>query len=510
MTQYYIGLDNGGTTTKAALINDRGEEVGVYSVSTQSLTPTPGFVERNMEEMWEANCEVIRGVLKKTGIDPALINGVGVSGHGKGLYLWGNNNVPVRNGIISTDNRAYAYPIKWAENGVESRAFKISCQHIMACQPVSLLAWLKENEPENYRSIKYIFECKDYIRFCLTGVAAAELTDYSGANLLNLHTGDYDDELLELFDIQEMKSALPPLVHATDIAGYITEDVAVKTGLRAGTPVSGGMFDINACAIGSGVIRNDMVCMIAGTWSINEYIRRSPVLNGNVQMNSLFALPGYYLVEESSPTSAGNLEWYIKQLLPEAKKEASAMGGNIYEIVDEWIEEIKPEEFVPVFLPFLMASNVHPNAKGAFIGLNVSHSRKHLARSIFEGITFCHRFHYEKLLRTRESEPSVIRLSGGAAHADVWAQMFADVLQCPVETVSVNEVGSLGCAITTAVAINAFATIEEAVERMTGVEKRYEPDYSKKEIYDRKYLLYKKIIESLDGIWGEMQKLIEL
>jgi L-xylulokinase len=116
--------------------------------------------------------------------------------------------------------------------------------------------------------------------------------------------------------------------------------------------------------------------MIAGTWSINEYVRREPVTDGSILMNSLFCLPEYYLIEESSPTSAGNNEWFVRELLPELGAECKARGESIYEVLNRWVDEISPREFVPVFLPFLMASNVHPNAKGSFVGMSLNHSRK--------------------------------------------------------------------------------------------------------------------------------------
>ena len=413
--RYYIGLDNGGTTTKAAIFDEKGKQLGSCSMATAMLTPRPEFIERDMEEMWDANCAVVKGVLEQTGIDAKDVAGLGICGHGKGLYLWGKDGKPARNGIISTDNRAYKYVDQWKADGTEDKVFELSCQHIMNCQPVALLAWLKDHEPESYANIQYCFECKDYVRFRLTGEARAEITDYSGANFMNLHTRQYDKKLLELFGIPEVWDALPPLVHADEVAGYVTEEAAAKCGLKAGTPVVGGFFDINAGAVASGVIDPDLICMIAGTWSINEYVRKEPVLDGKVLMNSLFCLPEYYLIEESSATSAGNNEWFVNQLLPEAKQEAKQKGTSIYEVVNGWVEEIGPKAFVPVFLPFLMASNVHPNAKASFVGLNVSHSRKHIARSVYEGSAFCHRYHLEKLLATREEPPKAIRLSGGAA-----------------------------------------------------------------------------------------------
>ena len=203
---YFIGLDNGGTTTKAALFDAKGREIGKSLVSTRSITPRPGFVERDMEEMWEANCTVLRRVLEETGVDAKDVAGVGICGHGKGLYLWGKDGKPARNGIISTDNRAYAYPVQWAADGTEAKVFEKSCQHILACQPVSLLAWLRDHEPDSYRNIRWVFACKDYVRFRLTGEAKAEITDYSGANLMNLHSRAYDRELLALFGLTAVGS----------------------------------------------------------------------------------------------------------------------------------------------------------------------------------------------------------------------------------------------------------------------------------------------------------------
>ena len=354
-----------------------------------------------------------------------------------------------------------------------------------------------------------MFECKDYIRFRLTGEAKAEITDYSGSGLMNLWTVNFDDALLDMYGIPEVKDALPPLCQATEICGYVTEEAAAKCGLKAGTPVIGGMFDINACAIAAGVTDPTKVCMIAGTWSINEYIRREAVVDGRVQMNSCFALPGYYLIEESSPTSAGNFEWFIRELLPELKEKEKAAGVSIYDLVDRWVEEIPPTEFVPLFLPFLMASNVHPNAKACFLGMSVSHTRAHLARSIFEGITFCHRYHYERLMNTRAEAPEVIRLAGGAARAKVWAQMFADVMNTPVQTLEADETGALGCAIAVAAATGAYKSLDEAIEKMTVFSEVMQPDPEAVKVYEKKYQLYKKALVSLDGLWDDMQALVE-
>ena len=265
--------------------------------------------------------------------------------------------------------------------------------------------------------------------------------------------------------------------------------------------MAGGAFDIDACALAVGITDEEHLCMIAGTWSINEYIAREPVLDGSVMMNSFYCLPGYYLVEECSPTSAGNNEWFVKTLLPELREECGKTGKSIYELLNAWVEEIPAEDPCPVYLPFLMGSNVHPKAGGSFVGISNYHTRKHLLRSVYEGVTFSHRYHLEKLLKTRKDAPRSIRLAGGAARSAVWTQMFADVMKLPVECVDVRETGAAGCAVICAAACGGSANVEEAVKRMCRVKPPVFPDPEKAAVYDRKYERYCRTIEALDKVW---------
>lgn len=506
--KYFLGIDNGGTIIKAALYSAEGKELAVCSKKTKLIIEKPGYTERDMDELWRMNCSAIKELLSMVDIDPAEIIGISCCGHGKGLYLWGKDDKPVRNGIISTDNRAWQYPIKWKESGVADKVFKLTYQHILSCQPVSLLAWLNDREPECLAKTKWIFECKDYVRFMLTGEAFAEITDYSGTNLINLSTKQYDDEILKLFGLEFAKEMLPPLVGSTDICGYITDEVARLTGLAAGTPVAGGMFDIDACAIAVDAAHEDRMCMIAGTWSINEYIRKEAVLDGSVMMNSLFCIPGYYLIEECSPTSASNNEWFINTLLPRTKEEAEKNKQSVYEYVNTLVESVPASEFCPVFLPFLMASNVHPNAKACFVGISSYHTRAHLLRGVYEGITFGHRYHLEKLLSTCNKPIKEIRLAGGAVNSRQWVQIFADVMQYPIVTVDVGETGTLGCAMAAAVAVGEYKTFHEAASVMTRVKQEIQPNPSNVQIYNEKYAMYKQIITALDPVWNDLSELM--
>ena len=494
--RYFMGIDNGSTSIKASLYDMKGNEVCTCSEDTPVIL-TEKFSERDMEQVWKANCMAIRNVIRNAGVDPSDIRGIACCGHGKGLYLWGDGK-PVRNGITSSDNRAWEYPAKWEKDGTAGKVFDKTYQHILACQPVSLLAWMKDHEYEAFRQIRWIFECKDYIRFRITGEAYAELTDYSGANLVNLRTAGYDKELLSLFGLDDIFHKLPPLRKSYDVCGYVTEEAAVQTGLACGTPVAGGMFDIDACAVGVNAMSDDNACMIAGTWSINEYVSTTPILDGSVLMNSYFCIPGYYLVEECSPTSAGNNEWFVRNMLPEVAEAAERKGESVYACMDKMVSSVRPDEQLPIFIPFILGNYMHsPDAKGGFYGIEAHHTRAHLARAIYEGIVFSHRHHFERLAATRSMPFKEIKLAGGAARSQIWSQMFSDILQQKVVTTANAQAGTLGCAIAAAVSAGEFGDIYKAADAMVRTDREYVPDRSLKAIYDAKYKAYKELTMKL-------------
>ncbi|NLF21375.1 MAG: carbohydrate kinase, partial [Clostridiaceae bacterium] len=236
MDKYLIGLDNGGTLIKAIVFDTAGNVVASASAKTPILTPEPGFTERDMDELWLKNCDCVRRALASGEVDPALVAGMAISGHGKGLYLWGKGGKPACNGIVSTDNRAWRYPERWKEDGTFRRNYPKLCQNIMASQQLSLLAWMKDHRPDVYEDIRWVFSVKDYLRFRFTGEAYCEATDISGSGLLNVRDKQFDREMLADFGIGEMFNCLAPLRYSSDHCGGLTANAAQLTGLPEGLP----------------------------------------------------------------------------------------------------------------------------------------------------------------------------------------------------------------------------------------------------------------------------------
>jgi L-xylulokinase len=262
------------------------------------------------------------------------------------------------------------------------------------------------------------------------------------------------------------------------------------------------MFDIDSCAIAMSVTRPEHLCTITGTWSINEFIASAPITGTSVAMNSLYAMPGFYLLEESSSTGAGNLEWVIQNCL---QNEPVPAGKNLYSHLDEMVGNIPVDSCDVYFLPFLHGSNRHPLAKASFVGLTSFHTKAHLLRSVYEGVVFSAKSHIDKLLSVRKP-PEAIRMAGGAANSRLWVQMFADILELPIETVTgVKELGALGCAMAAAVSAGVYWDYDEAARAMVRISAPVFPDKKAAALYRPKYEKYTAVCEALDTVWRRFE-----
>ena len=500
MSRYLVGIDNGGTMSKAAVFTADGRELASASRKVEILEPQPGWSERDMEDLWRNTADAVAEAIQKAGVAPADIACLACTGHGNGLYLIDAEGRPVRNGINSMDQRATGIIAQWKAEGVDAQALPKTAQCLWPAQPNALLAWLREHEPLSVKQASAVLMAKDYIRYRLTGNVRMELTDMSATSLMNVVTGSYDDSVLRIFGLEEMKRLLPTLVRSADLCGTVTAAAAALTGLKEGTPVAGGMFDIDACGLASGSIDERQLVMVAGTWGNNQYIARQPLIDKELFMTSCYSIPGWYLMLEGSPTGAGNLEWFVAEFLGDKQALLKQQGGqSVYAWADATVAGLAPRESDPLFLPFLYGSNCGCPAKACVLGLTSRHTRADVIRAVYEGCVFAHNTHLRRLYAFRP-KPDVIRLTGGASRSAVWVQMFADIFQIPVEVPGGSELGALGAAIAAAVACGMQPSYEAAVKEMTRVSRRQEPDPKLRDIYAARYAKYLKAVDRIKDL----------
>ena len=505
MGQYLLGIDNGSTVSKAALFDLKGKEIAVASCKAETEYPHPGWTERGMEMLWQSTASAIRAVLTKSGIRPEEIAGIGNTGHGNGIYLLDKQGQPLRNGIQSMDSRAADVMTGWNQRSLHEQVFPFTIQSFWPAQPNALLAWFKKHEPQNYERLGAILMVKDYVKYRLTGEITGDYTDMSATSLMDVRNQCYSRELMALYDLSEAYDALPALKHSSEVVGQVTAVAAQETGLAAGTPVVGGMFDVDASAIGAGAINPNQACLVAGSWSINEVITREPIVDPSLFMTTLFAEPGLYLTIEGSATSATNLEWFVNQCCGDERAEAKRRGISVYEVCNEEVASLAPGSTNIIFHPFLYGSNVQPTARAGFYGVAGWHTRAHLLRALYEGVVFGHLSHIEKL-RAAGGQINTARLAGGGSRSSVWSQMFADTIQVPMEVTDGNELGARGAALSAGIGAGIYSNYAEAVREAVSVVRVHEPIPTNTLLYLARYAEYQRLTRIMSEPWEALNK----
>jgi L-xylulokinase len=281
---------------------------------------------------------------------------------------------------------------------------------------------------------------------------------------------------------------------------------AEATGLAVGTPVVGGVFDIDASATGCGAVHAGQACIIAGTWSINEVITQDPLVDPSLFMTTLFAAPGLFLSTEASATSATNLEWFVTQCCADERAEAKRRGVSVYDVCSEVVANLGPGSTNVIFHPFLYGSNVQSTARAGFYGVAGWHTRAHLLRALYEGVVFCHLSHIQKL-RTAGAQFDTARLTGGGSRSEVWTQMFADTIGVPMEISDGTELGARGAALSAGVGVGAYQSYAEAVEQAVKVVRVQEPIPANTPLYLERYAEYERLVGVMQEPWEALSKL---
>jgi L-xylulokinase len=488
---HFLGVDIGGTVIKSGLYNERGEEKAVAALSDSAIVAQVGWSERDMRSMWQTVCATVHKAVADSGVPAGDIRGVSFSAHGKGLYAVDGDGEPVRNGIISSDNRALSFVRRWKAGRVDAAAYPYAFQQVWPSHPVSLLAWLKENEADAYRRIGRILMAHDWIRYKFTGEFGAEITNISGSNLFNVDKGEYEPALFKLFGIEEMLERTAPVTGSTESRAGVSVRAAEETGLRAGTPVYGGFFDVVSAAVCAGLADPRYINVIMGTWTIATWIADHIPAAQHPYTWGRYCIPGKYFVHEGSPTSASNLEWFVRNFMPEQ--------AQPYQRCNEMVASLKKGETGVQFLPYLFSSNLGDNLSGGFYGLANAHGLPHLLQAVYEGICFSQHSHLERIL-VLSGRDRLLRLTGGPARSGVWMQMVADISELPVEVMHVKESGCLGAAIAAAVGSGTYPSFREAMAAMCPAGSRVEPDPAAAPRYREKYAYFRELASALNAL----------
>jgi xylulokinase len=477
-----IGLDVGTTGVKAIALSPDGEVLATASHGYPLSTPYAGWAEQDPADWWAASRSALAEVA--AGREVAAI---GLSGQMHGLVALDAEDRVIRPAILWNDQRTASECAEIESRMGVERLVELTGNRALTGFTAPKLLWLRRNEPDAYARIVRVLLPKDYVRLRLTGEWAIDASDASGTLLLDVGRRRWSEDVL---DALELPAAwLPPLLESPALAGEV---VAGDTVMR-GTPVAAGAGDQPAAAVGVGADRPGVLSVVLGTSGVVlaplPAYAHDPV--GRVHA-FCHAVPGAWQAMGVMLAAAGSLQWFHERLAPDVP---------FAELLAE-AEDWDPGAGGLVFLPYLAGErtpHADPDARGAFVGLELRHDRGALVRAVLEGVAFGLRDCLD-LLRALGVDAEAGRVSGGGARSDLWLRIVASVLDIPLEVTASEEGSALGAALLGGVAGGVFADVPDAVERCVRVSRVVEPVPAWRDAYAELAPRFRAVYPALRGV----------
>lgn len=457
-TKKYIGIDIGTTSLKAAVFDEQGKRLALksvdYTLDTDSAT---GYIEFDAENY----VTMCKNVVDELSSECGTISALSIDTQGETIIFTDGQGKALHPAIVWLDNRATAEADTIKEKFGNKLVYEVTGQpEITAGWPASKVLWMKNNKPEIFAKTEKIFMLEDYILYRLSGNFVTEPTIQSSTIYFDVTKGAWWQEMLDFIGITEKQ--LPKVV-----------PTATAVGEYKGIKVVSGMLDQIAGTLGAGVTDETTISEMTGTiMAICVMTDKMPAYNpDSIIPCHLHAIDGKYCLILWSSTAGMALKWF---------KNNFSESFSFREL-DELAKDVTPGCDGLTMLPYFCGSTMpkyNPDARAAFTGINLSHTRAHFARSIMEAIAFTLK---QNLEYVGEDAIKEIRITGGGASSPLWAGIKADVTGKVLKTLSESETACLGAAMAAAVGIGDFASIKEAVDSIVKTKNTYAPsgnDYS--------------------------------
>ncbi len=505
---YVLGIDIGTSGTKTVLFDEKGAVIASCTAEYPLYQPRNGWAEQRPEDWWEAVVSTVKSVLDKSGILPADIKGIGLSGQMHGLVMLDKDSRVLRPAIIWCDQRT-GEECKEIEDRIgRKRLIEITANPALTGFTASKILWVRNHEPEIYAKCAHILLPKDYIRFMLTGEYAPEVSDAGGMQLLDVPGRCWSQEVLEKLEIDP--DFLGSVYESPEVTGVVSEAAAALTGLAAGTPVVGGAGDNAAAAVGTGVVREGSAFTTIGSSGVvfahTDSIRIDP--RGRVH-TFCCAVPGAWHVMGVTQGAGLSLKWLRDHFCTPEVQQAAAENADPYCIMDREAATVPIGSDRLLYLPYLMGErtpHLDPDARGVFFGLSAVHGRPQLIRSVMEGVSFSLMDCLSVFEEMGITANSMIACGGGGT-SPLWRQMLSDIYNCPISTIASKEGPALGAAILAMVGAGIYPSVEEACDAVIRKGTSVEPSAANHETYMHFYERYCALYPVLREQYAALAKL---
>jgi xylulokinase len=490
-----IAWDLGTGGNKASLYDRDGNCLASTFVSYDTRYPNSGWHEQSPEDWWSAVALSTKHLLAETAVDPREIGCCGISGASLGVVPVDREGRLLRPFTpIWSDGRAVAQTREFFARFDEHEWYRITGNGFSPqCYSVFKIMWYRDNEPEMFARIHKIIGTKDYVNFRLTGRICTDPSYASGSGVYDLLKWGYSDELIEASGLPARIFA--EIVPSTAVIGEITPPAAQSLGLRAGVKVVAGGVDNSCMALGAKAFKEGRVYNSLGSSSWIAVSSAKPLINDATRPYVFtHVLPGMFASALCIASGGSSFRWVRDQLAPDLVARAAREGRDAYDLMSEEAGRSPLGAKGLLFNPSLgggMPMDRSANIRGAFIGLDLGHTRADMFRAAMEGITFGLRLCLDEIRRlTRVSDEMLI--VGGGSKSALWRQIYADGYGMPVVKSNVDQqAAALGAAAVAAVGTGLWQDFDR-IDALHQTEERVEPIAENARKYDRLIGIFKK------------------
>ena len=487
---YLIAIDQGTSSSRAAIFDRRASLISISQEEFTQIYPKSGWVEHNPEDIWNSVVNVTKDVLSKAKINQNDIKAIGITNQRETTLIWDRETGdPIHNAIVWQDRRTTSICKELRDNGLEDIVIKKTGLRLDPYFSATKISWIIKNVPgamDLLRKKRLAFGTVDsFLLWRLTGgrIHATDATNASRTMLFNIHTQEWDDELLKIFGIP---SSLLPEVHDSNAEfGDLDKDI-----FGFSVPICGVAGDQQAALIGQAGFKVGMTKITFGTgcFAITN--------TGDIAIeskNKLLTTVAYRLNNkvtyglEGSIFVAGSAVQWLRDQLKLIKT------ADETESIAESTGMVENVQIVPAFTG-LGAPHWDPEARGAILGLTRDTTKNQIVTATLQSVVFQTCDLAEAMLND-SIELSVIRVDGGMANNSWFLQFLADMLQVKIERPANIESTIMGVAFLTGLSIGFYDSIDE-IEKIWSHDSMFTSKMNKKE----RDIVYSRWIEAVSRV----------
>ena len=470
MEKYILALDQGTSSSRAIVFDQNGQTKAVSQKEFTQIFPKPGWVEHNPMEIWSSQASVIAEAITSIDINGLNIAGIGITNQRETTIVWdAETGEPVYNAIVWQDRRTSEYCDSLKRDGRTDLIRSKTGLIIDAYFSATKIRWILENVPgarQKAEEGRLRFGTVDTWLIWMLTRGEVHVTDVSNASrtmLFNIHTLEWDKELLELMNIPA--SMMPQVKSSSEVYGY------TKTTLFAHeVPIAGIAGDQQAALFGQMCTEPGSVKNTYGTGCfllMNSGER--PIMSKNNLLTTIAWKIGdtvNYALEGRIFVAGSVVQWLRDGLgIIKSSSEVEALAASV------------PDNGGVYFVPALTglgAPHWDQYAQGSIYGLSRGSTAAHIARAALEGIAFQTMDIVNAMQRDAGVTLKELKVDGGASRNNLLMQFQADVLGTSVIRPTVTETTALGAAYLAGLAVGYWESIDH-IKKQWGVEKEFQP-----------------------------------